>query len=102
MAFLILVLVIKSGRGLQKNNQDENGHNGDKNNSAVQCNIYSCGNQSLNEWKNNLTILKQQDTNIADYTEDFVLQQENDPLLSDDVVISSHCGLAVTYFSLCS
>ena len=41
----------------------------------------------LNKWANNLPILKQQDLDIVNHMKDLVHQQENNPQLSDDLVI---------------
>ena len=57
------------------------------------CNAHSEGNfeahglNELNEWANNLPILKQQDDNIVNHMKDLVRQQDANPLLSDETLI---------------
>ena len=43
--------------------------------------------ETLNEWANNLPILKNQDNNIVNFMRSLVHQQETDPMLTDDAVI---------------
>ena len=51
-------------------------------------NLEACDDiEQLNEWANNLPVLKAQDDNIVRYMRDLVHLQENDPLLTDEMVI---------------